>query len=89
MGHPLMMRFCLSLSLRTAMEELTEAQQHQERVQGELESTRESLDMTHMDMQDSMSKVFDSRERHDVVCRDLQARGLPRRNGKRTMLTTV
>ena len=57
------------------MEEFTEAEQHQHRLQGELKSSRESLDMAQMDMQESMSKVNDSQEIHGVLCRALQAAG--------------
>ena len=59
----------LFADVRAAMEGLAEAQQHEERLQGELKSSRESLDM---DMQESMSTVDDSREIHGVVCPDLQ-----------------
>ena len=79
---------CSFADVRTAMEELTEAQQHQDRLQEELKRSRGSLDMALMDVQENMSTVNESRERHDVVCRRLQAQGLPRRDGKRTMPTT-
>ena len=58
---------------QAGMKELTEAQHHQDRLRGEMGSSRESFDMALMDMQESMSKINDSREQHDVVCQDLQA----------------
>ena len=57
--------------MRTAMEGLAEAKQHQEHMQDELKSSRVSLDMNLVDMKESMLKVEDSGEVHDVVCRDL------------------
>ena len=65
----------LFADVRTAMEGPTEAQQHKERLQGELTSSRESLDVALVDMKESMTKVDDSREVHDVVWRDPQAAG--------------
>ena len=65
----------LFADVHTAMEGLAEAQQHQERLQGKLKSSRENLDAAPMDMKESMSKVGDSRQVHDVVCRHLQAAG--------------
>ena len=44
-------------------------------MQDELKSSRVSLDMALVDMEESMLKVEDSREVHDVVCGDLQAGG--------------
>ena len=57
----------LFADVHAAMEELTEAPQHQERLQGELSTWPSWI------CKESMSKVNDSRSLHDVVCQDLQA----------------
>ena len=43
----------------------------EERLRGILHDTRESLDIALIDMQESMSKVNDSGDLHDMACRDL------------------
>ena len=81
-GANVEVEFCegdlLFADVRTAVEGLAEARQHQERLQGELKSSRESLETALMDMKEPISicqsKVDDGREAHDVLCRP-QARG--------------
>ena len=57
---------------RMAMNELATAQQHQARLQEELKSSRECLDIALMDLKESISKVDDRREEHDIACRGLE-----------------
>ena len=61
--------------VRTAMEVLTEAQQNQERLQGELKNSWRSLDIAIMDVQESTSKLDDCRDLHDAACRSLEGAG--------------
>ena len=55
-----------------AVNELATAERHQARLQDELKSSRESLDMALMDLKESMSKAEDSLEVHDEACRGLE-----------------
>ena len=55
--------------------ELATAQQHQALLQDKLKSSRESLDMALLDVQESMSKIDDCREVHHVACRGLEEVG--------------
>ena len=54
------------------MDELAKAQEHQARLQDELKSSRESHDMALVDLEESMSKVDDTREVLDTPCRGLE-----------------
>ena len=74
-------RDMLHADVRVAMEEFNEAQQNQERMRGELQDSRKSLDVAFMDMQESMSKLTDCRDLHDAACRGMED------VGKRTIET--
>ena len=61
---------------RMASDELATAQQHQDRLQEELENySRESLDIAVLDVEEAASKLKDCRNLHDTVCRGLEDAG--------------
>ena len=65
----------LFADVRTAMEGLAEAQQYQERLKGEQKSSRESVDLAVLDVEEASSKLKSCRDLHSAACRGLEGAG--------------